>query len=142
MTCDAESLPITLAVCGDPVTCKALVLLLRSSRYEPRFLAVSSLEPKSLKGIKLLLLTPEPSAVLGESDFATLRRMASSAGIPTLELVNATTLLPEQDRQAQIELVTKVPWPCSSEKLRQQIDAKLLRGNAVPGLYPSSLIAE
>jgi hypothetical protein len=35
--------PITLAVCGDSITCRALMLVLRGPDYDVRFLPAASL---------------------------------------------------------------------------------------------------
>jgi hypothetical protein len=55
------SAPITLAICGDPVVGRALLVLLRSPRYEVRLLSVSSLsEPTAW--VKII----DPQMVLEE----------------------------------------------------------------------------
>jgi hypothetical protein len=66
------------------------VLLLRSARYEPRFVPASSLsEPGSLEGAKLLLLAPtrELSTERREACLALFRDGPCSLRVPVLELV-------------------------------------------------------
>ena len=119
---DAKHTSVTLAVCGDPITSKALVLLLQSYGYHARLISTSSLELDSLEGIGLLLLTPSRSAM----DSAALGRIARRAQIPTLELTTEPiTGLPTEEGEAQREFVSQVPWPCSSEVLRRRIENKL-----------------
>src|SRR5215210_5441261 len=81
--------PIVLAVCGEVVVGQALMLLLRDSRYDTRFLPVSSLSKSgALKGVRLVLLisTPQLSNERRAAIFASLRAQAVGAKIPVLEL--------------------------------------------------------
>lgn len=122
--------PIALAVWGDPIVSQALVLLLRGSGYEARFLPTSSLnEPRALEDVQLLVLTPTPtlsaklSAEYREALSASLGDTPGVAKIPVLELVTSS----EETREggARDESWYPVPWPCAIEKLEQQIDAAL-----------------
>ena len=55
----SASTPIVLAICGDPVVGRALVLLLRSSLYDTKFISISFLsDAGALEGVRLVLLTP------------------------------------------------------------------------------------
>ena len=118
--------PIALAIWGDPVVGQALVLLLRSSGYEARFLPSSSLnEPGVLEDVRLLVLTPTPklSTKQREASLASLSDVLETAKIPVLEL----TTLSEDPREggARDESWYPVLWPCAIEKLEQQIEAAL-----------------
>ena len=80
---------IALTILGDPVVGRALMLLLRGSGYETKFVPASSLSQHlALTGSDLLLLTPTPelSAQRREALVALLRERTSSAEIPVLEL--------------------------------------------------------
>jgi hypothetical protein len=122
------SVPIALAVYGDPVVGRALALLLRDERYEPKFVPASSLnEPEVWHGVKLLLLTPTPELSPGRREvlLASLRDKVGPVNIPILELV----FCHEETRGAQAwddESVHTVPWPCSIEELRLRIEASLV----------------
>ena len=119
-----EHSSVTLAVSGDPVVGKALMLLLRGYRYDVRFLPISSLgEPDSLKGIGLLLLAPQSDAMGHEAILPAVRYIPSAAEIPTMELV--TTLGETLEQRARAGSICTVPWPCSIEELKRQIEAKL-----------------
>jgi hypothetical protein len=122
-----ECSQITLAVCGDPIIGKTLVLLLRGCGFNAMFLPVSSLNAGSLKDIELLLLTPQRYAMRSEIRAAVLRRIARFAKIPIMELVYGTTSLSLQEGSASARSVSEVPWPCSTKELGRQIEAKLLR---------------
>jgi hypothetical protein len=111
-----------LAVWGDPVVGRALALLLQNSCCDVRYLAVSSLsEPESLRDVHQLLLAPTPglSAERREAHLESLREGALS-GVPVLELVISSGGTPVGSRGGE------VPWPCSTEELKQRIKAALL----------------
>jgi hypothetical protein len=123
--------PVVLAVSGDPVVGRALVLLLRGCRYDARFLPASSLgEPGSLEGVQLLLVTPVPglSAERREAFSASLRDATRIAEMPVLELVLSSGGAPRGGARAESERA--VPWPCRGEELERRIEAALL-GNVV-----------
>src|SRR3954454_17180304 len=72
---------IALTILGDPVVGRALMLLLRGSGYEAKFLTASSLSQQLwLKGSDLLLLTPTPelSAERREALVALIRERTRS----------------------------------------------------------------
>lgn len=116
----------SVAIWGDPVVGRALVLLLRGSGYDARFLPVSSLrELGTLEGVGLLLLAPatELSSEQREALLSSLRDMEEAAKIPVLELDRSSQEAPE-GRAREGPLHT-VPWPCRIEELEQRIDAAL-----------------
>jgi hypothetical protein len=116
--------PIALSRWGDPLVDNALVLLLRGSGYDVRVLPASSLnEPRALKGIRLLLLTP-PGRTLSPSQreglLTALRDTMRDTRIPVLELTTSSTKTREEARDASWHMV---PWPCRIEDLEQRIEA-------------------
>ena len=120
-----DSGPVVLAICGDPVVGRALVLLLRNSSYDVRYLAAPFLRRSgALENIRLLLLTPvldsrcqkALSEALennpdGTRKLWTLKPVASTGG--------------EQERGAPREPEHTIPWPCTTEELKQRIEAIL-----------------
>ena len=120
-----SSASITLAVCGDPIICRALVLLLQDFSYYVKFLPASYFgEPGSLEDVQILLLTPERNTERREATLASLERRADMAAIPTLELVAAFEGRRER-RRKPAWLQRKVPWPCSTDELKRYIEAAL-----------------
>ena len=130
MTCYLPA-SVGLAVWGDPVVSRALVLLLRGSGYDARFLNASFLgEPGLLEGIQLLLITPTPKlntkrrkALLGA-----LRDTPEAVRIAIVELV--TTFGGTGERGARERWESVVPWPCRTEELERRIEATLLASRA------------
>jgi hypothetical protein len=118
---------IALIILGDPVVGRALMLLLRGSGYEAKFLPASSLSKQLLlKGSDLLLLTPTPelSGERREALVASLRERTRSAKLPVLEL--ATPPSPEISKGAmEGEQWHYVPWPCSIEELERWTESAL-----------------
>jgi hypothetical protein len=122
---------MALAVCGDPVVGRLLVLLLEDSGYEVRFLPRLSLtEPEALEGVRLLLLapTPELSSERREALLASIKDIQKTAKLIVLELVTLST---ERRREAardesRGESWHLVPWPCRLPELKQWIEAALL----------------
>jgi len=118
---------MAVAICGDPVVGRLLVLLLGDSGYEVRFLPRSSLnEPATLEGVRLLLLapTPELSSERRASLLALLKYIQESTGLIVLELV---TLSEEgQSEEARGESWQLVPWPSRLPELKRRIEAALL----------------
>ena len=120
--------PITIAIWGDPVVAQALTLLLQSSGYATRILSESSLDnPKVVKGVKLLLLTPRRSADR-KGFLASLSDVREITKIPVLELVafpGETREEETREGETRDELWYRLPWPCRTEKLEQWIEATL-----------------
>ena len=124
-----------LAVFGEPVVGRALVLLLRGFRYEARFLpAPSSSSPTEMSGsledILLVMVTPTPSlsARQRENLLTSLEKEVETAQIPILELVVPTSsgrMQDEEEGWAGRGLKSAVPWPCGIEVLVRQIEAAL-----------------
>ena len=118
----------TLAIWGDPIAGRALVLLLRGSRYKAKFLpALPSTKPPSLKDTQLLVLTPTPqlsaerrnsllAALLGDTTGATK--------LPVLELVTPSQKTPEGLMRS--ESWYGLSWPCGLEELEQRIEGILV----------------
>lgn len=122
-----------LAVCGDPIVGRALVLLLHGLGYDARFVAVSSLgEPEALDdvGLLLLILTPELDAARHEArsgppeDTSFVSRVVPH--LPILELVG----FDGARGAAEGGLERALSWPCSTEQLKQRIEATFLAGHA------------
>ena len=122
-----DSGPVTLVICGDPIIGRVLVLLLRGSGYEARFLPASSLnEPGALENVRLLVLapTPELSTKHREAILGSLRDIPGAAEMAVLELVTPSEEKRESmSRDASWHLG---PWPCSIEELERWIEAALL----------------
>ena len=117
---------IALTILGDPVVGRALMLLLRGSGYEAKFLPATSLSQHlPLKGSDLLLLTPTPelSYESREALVASLRERTRSAKLPVLEL--ATPLQETPIGEMEGEWWHSVPWPCSLEELERWTESAL-----------------
>ncbi len=115
-----------LAIWGEPIAGQALVLLLRGSGYEAKFVpALPSSELPLLNNIHLLVLTPTPqlSAEERETLLASLlrRNTLGSTKLRVLELVVPS----EETQEGRMRNAAwhEVPWPCSLEKLEQHIEA-------------------
>jgi hypothetical protein len=137
---------MTLAVCGDPVVGRLLVLLLEDSGYGARFLPRLSLdEPGALEGVRLLLLapTPELSGKRREALLASIKDIQEAAGLIVLELVT----LSEERRREEARDESRggswhlVPWPCRIPELKQRIEAALL-ADSDPRTDPAAKIHE
>jgi hypothetical protein len=118
--------PDTLAICGDPVVAQALALLLRGSGYGTRILSESSLNnPKAVKGVKLLLLTPTLNLRSEERKafLASLSDVRQITKIPVLELVPLSR--ETREGETRDELWYRLPWPCRIEQLERGIEAVL-----------------
>jgi hypothetical protein len=127
---------LALGIWGDPVVSQSLVLLLRSSGYDVKFLPISSLSKlESLKGVQLLLLTPTPE--LGterrEALMAALKDMQGAAELLVLELVTSSE--ERQQKEARDESWRMVPWPLRVEELERWIENALLSN---PRAHPKS----
>lgn len=126
---ESES-PVSLAVCGDPIAGRALVLLLNGYGYSVRFVPASSLgDPESLEGVRLLLLmlTADLHPDRGEDALRSIEAAVASSGIPTLKLLSS-----EEVWDAELSEGTErvMFWPCSTELLRQHIQAALCEGRS------------
>jgi hypothetical protein len=124
----ASARAVFVAVCGDPVVGRALVLLLPGPRYDARFVAASSLgEPGVLEGVGLVLLIPtwELNGEGRDALLASLRGAPGAAEAPILEL---TSFFSEGTRIGEVRAGSEhtVPWPCSTEELERRIQAALL----------------
>jgi hypothetical protein len=107
-----------VAICGDPVVGQALALLLRSSRYEARFVPVgASGEPGPLDDVRVVVLVPTPELNAGQRKVLVGAFREAMVGIPVLELVPSWARA-EPGHQA-------VPWPCNTEELERRIDEAL-----------------
>jgi hypothetical protein len=117
----------TLAIWGDGLVGQILVLLLRSLGHKARFVPASSssLQPPSLEGIDLLVLTPTPelSTERREALLSSLRDTPEAATIPVLELVglDAFSEEPPEEGGARSETWHVVLWPCRIEELERRI---------------------
>jgi hypothetical protein len=117
---------ITLAIWGDSIVAQSLALLLRSSGYDTRILSESSLNnPKAVKGVKLLLLTPTLNlrSEARKAFLASLSAVRETTKIPVLELVAFSGETREE--KTRDELWYRLSWPCRIEKLEQWIEATL-----------------
>ena len=124
----ATARSVFVAVCGDPVVGRALVLLLQGPRYDARFVPASSLgEPGTLEGVGLVLLAPtwELNGEGRDALLASLRGAPGAAEAPILEL---TSSFSEAPRIGEVRVGSEhtVPWPCSTEELERRIQAALL----------------
>jgi hypothetical protein len=118
----------TLGIYGEPITGRALTLLLRGSGYKVRFLLAQSLgEPEALKDVRLLLLAPTPqlSAEHRDALVASLKGASEAMNMPVLELV--TPLEAGRREEVASESWHTVPWPCRSEELEWRIEAAWAR---------------
>jgi hypothetical protein len=133
MTCDQPSAPVTLAVCGDPIISRALVLLLQGLHYDVRYLPLSSagdLEP--LDGVLLLLLTPTErlSSRHRETLFTLLSDEVRATTIAILDLSGYSG---EMGGAQLVDLYRVVRWPWMPEELERQIEETL---SASPRMDP------
>jgi hypothetical protein len=121
-----------LAIWGDPIVGKILVLLLGPSGYDARFLPISSLsKPESWGSVQLLLLAPTPELCTKqrEAHLASLKDATGGAKeVPVLELVTPSEEPPEGGARDGSWHVA--PWPCTIEELERRICA-LLRHRSI-----------
>jgi hypothetical protein len=113
--------PATVAILGrNAVIGKALESLLRSADYVARFFSeYPEEEVEPLGGAKVALILPALSSRHQESLITLIRNTPSTTNLPLIELITT----PHENDDGQ---VTRVPWPCSMENLRQSIDEKLV----------------
>jgi hypothetical protein len=118
---------IALTILGDPVVGRALMLLLRGSGYEAKFVPASPLlsQHLSLPGSDLLVLTPTPelSSEDREALVASLEERTSSLEMQVLELATPFQETPKGAMEG--ERWHYVPWPCNVEELERWIEAVL-----------------
>jgi hypothetical protein len=118
---------IALTILGDPIVGRVLLLLLRSSGYEAKFLPASSLSQQlSLKGSDLLLLTPTPqlSPERRKVLVASLGEITRALKLPVLELATPSSQeTPKGGMEG--ERWHYVSWPCMLEELEGSIEATL-----------------
>jgi hypothetical protein len=89
-------------------------------------LSESSLNnPKAVKGVKLLLLTPtlNPRSEDRKAFLASLSDVRQITKIPVLELVSLSG--ETREGETRDELWYSLPWPCRTEQLEQGIEAVL-----------------
>lgn len=111
----------TLAVCGDPVICRALVLLLRSPGYDVEYLPVPSLgEPGSLADVRVLLLALERDDRRRKATLELVSEVTVGTEVHVLELSTAFEKR-SGPRGEHVWADGKVPWPCSTEELKRYI---------------------
>ena len=137
---------MALAISGDPVVGRLLVLLLEDSGHKVGFLPRASLnEPGALEGVRLLILTPTPDLTdeRRAALLASLMDTQEATGLTVMELVT----LPEEMRREEPreELPDdswhRVPWPTGIAELKRRIEAALL-ANPDPGADPAAKIDE
>jgi hypothetical protein len=117
----------TLAVCGDPIICRALVLILRGPDYEVRYLPTDSLNVAgALTEVQILLLALERGTERRRMVLELLDSAKDADGVHILELTAGFESIAERRRQpARAE--RKISWPCSIEQLKQHINTALTR---------------
>lgn len=116
----------TLAVCGDPVICRALVLLLRTPDYDVGYLPVASLgAPGSLADVQVLLLALERDAQRRKATLDLVNRATAGAEVQVLELGHAFEGRSGQRKEKPVWSDGTVPWPCSTEELQRRIEDAL-----------------
>jgi hypothetical protein len=141
VTLDLGSTRTALAVYGDPIVCRALVLLLKGPNYDVRHLPAASLGlAGTLDGVHILLLALERGTECRRSIFELLDSATDADGVHVLELTSALEGSSEQRRQHD-HADRKISWPCSTEQLKRRIDTTLagrLLANGPPGTEADS----
>ncbi len=123
----------TLAVCGDPIICRALVLLLRAPDYDVRYLPTTSLSVSgTLTGVQILLLALECDTERRRMILELLDRATDVDGIHILELTAAFEGRPEWRRE-HTRADREIYWPCSTEQLKQRINTALTNSSLTDG---------
>jgi hypothetical protein len=117
---------ISVAVCGDPVICRALVLLLRDPNYNVRFVPASSTaEPGSFVGVQVVLLALEPGIERRRAVLGTLQKAMDTARVSILELVVSYERNLKQPHNEAWLGHKVVPWPCGTDELKRHVQAAL-----------------
>jgi hypothetical protein len=113
--------PATVAILGgNPVIGKALESLLRSANYVAQFFSeYPEDDAEPLGEARVALILPSLSSTHQEALITLIRDTPSTTNLPVIELITT----PNENGNGQ---VTRVPWPCGIEDLRQFIDEKLL----------------
>ncbi len=115
----------TLAVCGDPIISRALVLILRGPEYDVRYLPAASLSVAgTLAGVQILLLALERGAERRRIVLELLDSATDADGVHILELTAGLESIPER-RLKPSRAEHKISWPCSTEQLKQHINTAL-----------------
>lgn len=124
-TIGASSTRTTLAVCGDPIICRALVLLLRGPGYDVRYVPAASLSVAgTLTGVQVLLLALEREAEPRRVILELLDHATDAGGVHILELSDGFESEPEWRRESA-PAERKISWPCSTEQLKRHINNAL-----------------
>ena len=119
---------ISLAVCGDPVICRALVLILRSPAYDVKHVSVASLGfPGALAGVQVVLLGPERDPERRRKTLGLVEAAIGADEVHLLELSSAFEDNPEP-RGAHSWPDSSISWPCSTEELKRRIQEALRIG--------------
>jgi hypothetical protein len=114
-----------LALYGDPIVCRALVLLLNGPDYDVKHLPAASLGVAgTLTGVHILLLALERGTECRRRIFELLDSAADADGVHVLELTSALGGSSERRRQHD-HAGRKISWPCSTEQLKRHIDTAL-----------------
>lgn len=121
LVADPAAVPAAVVVVGeDAVVGQALELLLRSTKYSVRFVALPSFSARrSLDGAQLLLLAPGLEPGDREAILLSVGAESDAPNLPVVELVSAA----QASRVGASHFV--VPWPCRLEDLEQRIRAAL-----------------
>lgn len=117
---------IRLAVCGDPVICRALVLILRSPAYDVRYVPVVSMGvPGALAGVQVVLLAPERDF---EHRRAILGLVEAAKGADKVHLLELNSTFEDNPELCGEHTWSdsSISWPCSTEKLKRHIEAVLV----------------
>lgn len=129
---------ITLAVCGDPVICRALVLILQCPDYDVKYVPTASLgAPGALGGVQVLLLALERDGERRREILELLEEATDGSEIRVLELSAAFEIGPERPRE-RAWAEGKIPWPCSTEELKRHIKIALTDGPPTGGVARGS----
>lgn len=126
---------IDLLVWGDPVICRAMVLVLQGPEYNPRFFDATSLDELStLENVQVLLLAPglvTERRGVSRTEIVDLMRRKN---IPILELVAAF-----EERKERLGTPAwsehRVPWPCSTDELKRHIRAAVANNQDTDGRF-------
>lgn len=135
-----DSVPINLAIYGDPIVGRALALILSGCGYDAMFLSTSSLEElKAFGGVRLLILTPKEQLSVRKLNvlLSALEDEKAAVKTPILELV-----VPSEEDYLfpgyEARFVLEAPWPCRIEELKRLIEAALLATSNADHEVPSA----
>jgi hypothetical protein len=118
---------INLVICGDPATCKALVLVLQGPNYNARFVCTSSLnDVRTLQEVEALLLAPRWATEGHGGSWSEFGELMSAMKMPILELVGAFEERGERPSTSAWP-ARRDPWPCSTDELKRHIRAAIAR---------------